>query len=253
MPNYGDSAYWEQRYVQERMEHGHRYTYDWYFPWSTMETYVANFCSEEQSERVLIAGCGNSLWPEEMYESGYHNITCVDWSREVIGTMSTRNRAKQGMVYEHADVRRLLQFGDSSLDLVIDKACLDAVMCGFDGIKNADLYMQEVHRVLRPGGYFFLLTFGNIEMRMPTLTKALGWKVEHALVPRNLQHHIFMCEREPNAPAPAVRALPAPQGPGPGPEPGAAVPAADGEGAGANAGAAEAAAVGGATPSKIKE
>ena len=105
MPNYGDSAYWEQRYEQERMEHGHRYTYDWYFPWSTMETYIGNFCSESKSERVLIAGCGNSLWPEQMYESGYHNITCVDWSREVIGTMSTRNRSKQGMVYEHADVR----------------------------------------------------------------------------------------------------------------------------------------------------
>ena len=154
MPNYGDSAYWEQRYEQERIEHGHRYTYDWYFPWSTMETYIGNFCSESKSERVLIAGCGNSLWPEEMYESGFHNITCVDWSREVIGTMSTRNRSKQGMVYEHADVRRLLQCGNGSFDLVIDKACLDAVMCGYDGIKNADLYMQEVHRYAR--GYFFL-------------------------------------------------------------------------------------------------
>eukprot|EP00937_MAST-01D_sp_MAST-1D-sp2_P004428 g4428.t1 len=243
MPDYGSYDYWEQRYEAERVKHGQKYTYDWYFPWDTMSTLIENFSSEEKNERVLIVGCGNSTWPEQMYEAGYHSITCIDWSRGVIGTMQTRCRRLEGLVFEQGDARRMLQYGDDTFDLVIDKACLDAMLCGLDGVTNAELYMHEVHRVLRAGGLFFCISFGAPAMRTPTLRKGLRWQVDHSLVPRHLQHHVFTCTKEePEEPGePGGRG----QGAGGGSEAaagagaGAAAELAVGVGAGASGGGAE--------------
>ena len=196
MPDYGSQEYWEHRYEAERVKYGNKHSFEWYFGWDVLSTLVMNYTSEARGERILIVGCGNSNWAEQMYDAGYRNLTCVDWSRTVVGLMQTRYKRYEGLLFEQCDVRRMLQYGTGGFDLVIDKAVLDAVMCGIDGIRDADLMVNEVYRVLKPGGIYFCVTHGVEEMRRPTLSKApLDWRVDCLKVPRHLHHKVFVCEK----------------------------------------------------------
>ena len=95
----------------------------------------------------MIVGCGNSRFPEELYESGYQHVTCIDFSYSAIQLNQEEYKDKYNqMTFTQMDVRNL-QFKDSTFDVVLDKACLDAVICG-DGKQNVDNMLSEIHRVL---------------------------------------------------------------------------------------------------------
>ena len=161
MANYGKVEYWEDRYQKDKEQ------FDWlqrYFPPlgnTIMRDVIAQYT--QSTSQVLIVGCGNSRLPEEMYEDGYQHITSVDLSYSAIKIQQEEYKDKYAnLTFKQMDVRNL-QFKDGTFDVVIDKALLDAMVCG-DGAKgNTESMLKEIHRVLSPTGVYICISHGKEE------------------------------------------------------------------------------------------
>jgi ubiquinone/menaquinone biosynthesis C-methylase UbiE len=71
-----------------------------------------------------------------------------------------------------------LQFEDGSFDAVIDKGTFDSVLCGDGSGPNAELMLNEVHRVLSPSGVYICITYGQPEQRISYFNrKEYDWNV----------------------------------------------------------------------------
>ncbi len=90
---------------------------------------------------------------------GYTNIVNIDYSRTVIEKMSALHRDKASMQWLEMDMTKLT-FEDSSFDLVLDKAAMDAILVDEEDLYDpkmecklqGHLYCSEMSRVLKNGG-----------------------------------------------------------------------------------------------------
>merc|ERR1712167_330226 len=93
---------------------------------------------------ILVIGCGNSKFSEDLYEDGFKNITNIDFSENVINQMKEKYESKiPDMKWEHMDVKDM-KFPDGEFDVIIDKACLDAICCGDNSVPNSLLMLKQV-------------------------------------------------------------------------------------------------------------
>ncbi|XP_020108095.1 methyltransferase-like protein 13 isoform X3 [Ananas comosus] len=119
--------------------------FDWYQRYSALRPFVRKFVPTPA--RVLMVGCGSA--------------------------------------HMQMDVRDMSFFRDESFDCVIDKGTLDSLMCGADAPVCASQMVEEVSRLLRPGGIFMLITYGDPSVRIPHLNQArYGWKIVLFVIPR---------------------------------------------------------------------
>lgn len=86
MPDYGEAKYWDERYLKS----GRDASFDWLENYRTLKVHLQEFL-EDSSVRILILGCGNAEFSEELYDDGYHNIVNVDISPVCINQMAERN------------------------------------------------------------------------------------------------------------------------------------------------------------------
>ena len=73
------------------------------------------------------------------------------------------------LVFKQMDVRNM-QFPDNTFDMVIDKACLDAVICSDGSKMNVSTMVSEIYRVTKKNGYYIVLSHGKENQRMKYLT-----------------------------------------------------------------------------------
>ena len=150
MANYGKVEYWEDRYQKDKEQ------YDFlqrYFPPAgntTMRDVISQYT--QATSQILIVGCGTSRIAEEMYEDGFQHLTSIDLSYSAVKLMQEEYKERySNLTFKQMDVRNL-QFKDGTFDVVIDKALLDAMVCG-DGAKgNSESMLKEIYRVLSPTG-----------------------------------------------------------------------------------------------------
>ena len=69
------------------------------------------------------------------------------------------------------DVLDMNEFNSASFNTVIDKGTLDCVLCGDNSVPNAEKMMQEIHRVLVPGGVYICISYGDEEHRKKYFVK----------------------------------------------------------------------------------
>lgn len=175
--NYGDALYWDARYVQEAE------SFDWYQRYASLRPLVRRYIPT--SSRVLMVGCGNALMSEDMVDDGYENIMNVDISSVAIDLMRRKYEHMPQLNYMEMDVRDMSFFPDESFDAVIDKGTLDSLMCGSDAPISAARMLGEVSRLLKPGGIYMLITYGDPKVRMPHLTRSIySWKIVLYAIPR---------------------------------------------------------------------
>jgi ubiquinone/menaquinone biosynthesis C-methylase UbiE len=91
---------------------------------------------------VLVLGCGNAEFSEDMYADGYTNQHNIDNSSVVIEQMKTRNSDKT-MKWVVMDVMDLA-YPDNFFDAAIDKSTADAVFCGDNSFTNIARMTKEV-------------------------------------------------------------------------------------------------------------
>ena len=157
MPNYGDPTYWDKRYKEQDG------TFDWLEDWNSLKELISDLL--EKDAKILILGCGNAEFSEHMYEAGFHDMHNIDISPVVIDQMKERNKDKESMTWDVMDVRELT-YKDWEFDIAIDKSTIDALLWGDDAFLNVAKMCKEVQRVLKPGGIYFVISYGRPENRI---------------------------------------------------------------------------------------
>jgi len=88
-PDFGSREYWDKRYLEE----GNKASYEWYFPFKTVQRGIEANTTASKSERILILGNGTSDFGIDMFHAGYRSITCIDFSSAAVRIMSQRQDA----------------------------------------------------------------------------------------------------------------------------------------------------------------
>ncbi|KAI9033996.1 S-adenosyl-L-methionine-dependent methyltransferase [Phycomyces nitens] len=176
---YKTQAYWEERYKQENADT----TFDWFKTYEELKPLFSEIIPSKDAS-ILMLGCGNSTLGEDMYKDGYKNITNIDYSKTVIENMKTRCAHMPEMEWLEMDIRDL-KFDSSSFDVVIDKGTMDALMCdrgdvwdpSEELIAEVKAEVDEVERVVKVGGVFIYITFGQPHFRKRHLTRDC-WEIK---------------------------------------------------------------------------
>lgn len=154
MPNYGDPLYWNERYANCKGT-----MFDWLEDYQQLKSILDNYLNP--SNKILIVGCGNANFSEDLYDAGYKNIWNIDISKVVIEQMSKRNFTRKKMKYEVMDCCNL-KYEDNFFDVVIDKSTIDAILCGDNAFLNTALMLKEGQRVLKEdGGLYIAISYGK--------------------------------------------------------------------------------------------
>ncbi|XP_015580120.1 EEF1A lysine methyltransferase 4 isoform X1 [Ricinus communis] len=184
--NYGDALYWDARYVQEGG------SFDWYQRYSSLRPFVRRYIP--LSSRVLMVGCGNALMSEDMVKDGYEDIMNIDISSVAIDMMRKKYEYFPQLKYMQLDVRvnymltLFLLLKITTMDFWLGDShsgTLDSLMCGNDAPISAAQMLGEVSRLLKPGGIYMLITYGDPTVRMLHLSRPVyNWKIVLYIIPR---------------------------------------------------------------------
>ncbi|KVH89697.1 hypothetical protein Ccrd_008309, partial [Cynara cardunculus var. scolymus] len=83
---YGEAWYWDKRYAKESTA-----TFDWYQKYESLAPLLHLYVPPTTTHRrVLIVGCGNSVFSEGMSKDGYTDIVNIDVSSVVIDAMQKK-------------------------------------------------------------------------------------------------------------------------------------------------------------------
>ncbi|XP_042055148.1 EEF1A lysine methyltransferase 4-like [Salvia splendens] len=167
---YGEAWYWDNRYSQDPS------TFDWYQKYPSLGPLIRLYIPTHHHP-ILVVGCGNSGFSEEMADDGYNEVTNVDISRVVIEAMQAKYSDNPMLKYMVMDVRDMSAFDTRSFAAVIDKGTLDSLLCGYSSRQNAAKMLEEVWRVLEDKGVYILITYGSPVYRLPVL-KELSWNIK---------------------------------------------------------------------------
>jgi ubiquinone/menaquinone biosynthesis C-methylase UbiE len=78
------------------------------------------------------------------------------------------------------DMTEPLDILDSeSFTFILDKATLDCVTCSDQYGKKTQQYLENLHRILAPGGTYLCVSHGRPETRLPQISSSnFKWQVE---------------------------------------------------------------------------
>ena len=199
MPNYGDKKYWEERYDEQNGT-----TFDWLEDYESIKPIIDNLGIKKES-RILNIGCGNSEFSEKMYDEGYTHNYNIDICQNVIEFMKTRNKDRKGLHFDVMDASDMA-YKDETFDLVIDKSTIDAILCGDHCFMLVAKMLKEISRVLKIGGYYIIISYGNPETRMVHLERDhLAFEIQIYTIKRQdddeqeKTHYVYICKKLPEA------------------------------------------------------
>ena len=91
------------------------------------------------------------------------------------------------------DITEPLDILDSdSFTLIIDKGTLDCVVCSSAYQRRTQQMLQNVHRILAPGGCFVCVSYGRPETRLGYFKEqAYKWQVEVQKIQKKNSVEVF--------------------------------------------------------------
>jgi ubiquinone/menaquinone biosynthesis C-methylase UbiE len=154
--------------------------------------------------RVLIPGCGNSPFSEDLFNAGYQNQISMDFCPQVISQMQQRAPHLQFVV---GDATNMSSFVDGYFETVAEKALLDTLSCREEDHEEAQTkFAKEVFRLLSPGGIFISVSIQNPETAMKPLQTVFGknltwYPLNNDSGASDVQRSVIIC-RKPADPVP---------------------------------------------------
>ena len=159
MTDYSSITYWENRYTNEHLE-----IFEWYQTYETLKEKISEYI--KPTDKILNAGCGTSKFSEDLYIDDIKDVTNIDFSENAIKIMTEYYQEQQvEMNYKKMNVCEMREFMDKTFDVVFDKALLDTVLCGENGLLTVEKMMNEIYRVLKDEGYYIIISNANEERR----------------------------------------------------------------------------------------
>lgn len=121
-----------------------------------------------------------------MCSDGFKDIFNVDYSEKVIEMMRERTKENfPSLQWATMDFRNMSELEGSTFDVVLDKGSLDALWS--DGgsqwdpsesvLADISASLNEVVRLLKPGGKFVSITFGQPHFRLPHMKRPDSWEL----------------------------------------------------------------------------
>ena len=157
---YGRIQFWDDRYLNEPEP------FEWFHPYEYYRDSILDAIDLES--KVLIAGCGTSNMPEDMAMDGYKNVIAQDISRVAIKMQQTRCQHIPEISYMTGNMTDM-DLEEETMDAVIDKGLLDALLCSSMGETVVAQYVNEVIRILSPTGTFICISSLTPEECLPLL------------------------------------------------------------------------------------
>ena len=199
MPNYGDKTYWEDRYDEQNGT-----TFDWLEDYESIKPIIEELGIKKEC-RILNVGCGNSEFSEKMFDEGTTHNYNIDICENVINFMRTRNKDKNGLHFEVMDVCEM-KYKDEMFDLIVDKSTIDALLCGDHSFMIVAKMLKEISRVLKTGGVYLIISYGQPESRMIHLERDhLAFDIQIYTIKRQEEgeqekiHYVYICKKLPEA------------------------------------------------------
>jgi len=165
--DFGTKTYWDDVYLGRGDFPAEEYS--WYFGWKVIEKYVREYIpvtkkadsddegDNEETSHILCPGIGNDSLLVDLFKGKYKKLTAFDYSEHAIerqkDLLSYQLSAKAFDTIDlHAMDARKLPNPDwnDRFDAIIEKGALDAIYLSGDG--NVELAVENLHRVLKPGG-----------------------------------------------------------------------------------------------------
>ena len=196
--HFGEPAYWEARYADEFSKAFSNFElFDWYCPFDLVYPMIDSIVDMTGHQRILLVGIGRSNTLEYLYSKGNRTITCIDVSSTLITKMSQKYSDFHGVDFFCMDARELNAFGDKSFSLVIDKGCMDSIMCGPDFRDASKEYFEEVYRVLEDEGTFMSISHAAPLTRVPYL-RQVHWAIDTTSLPEGESLTLYVLTRTDN-------------------------------------------------------
>ncbi|KAH0793201.1 S-adenosyl-L-methionine-dependent methyltransferase [Histomonas meleagridis] len=199
---YALPEWWDNEYHKCKKEDA----YEWFtgaYDDNLMQLIYSLIPSKESS--IINLGCGISKIQEVIYDKGFHNITNIDISPKCIELCKESDT--RGMKWDVVDVTKPFPYPEGSFDFAIDKGTLDALIIersdkweiGEDVYEDAAKYFRQVYKVLKPGGTFIQITFGQPHFRKRLFEQSeFNWTVKVHTLPPTRSFHFFVYECKKN-------------------------------------------------------
>lgn len=199
---YGRPEWWEGEYQKCARDDA----YEWFtgsYDDELMELIYQRIPAPDA--RILHLGCGISKIQDAIFDRGFTDITNVDISPKCIELC--RAADTRGMKWDVCDVTQVYPYPDESFDVALDKGTLDALIIGRcdkweiaqEVLDDAARYFRQVMRVLKPGGVFIQITFGQPHFRKRIFEQEeFKWTVNvHELKPKRSFHfYVYECIKQ---------------------------------------------------------
>lgn len=132
---------------------------------------------------------------EDLYLEEVKNVVNIDFSEKAIKVMDERYKSEMyeeiQLIFKTMDVTQHLEFEDNEFDVIFDKATLDSILCGENALPLVVEVMKELHRVLKVGGVYIIVSNANEENRKNLFDEQL-W--EYQMLPIEKPNKMFVID-----------------------------------------------------------
>lgn len=175
-------SYWNERYAADPLPFDSLQQFSSCVPYR--EALLRVLPDKEKGPKLLIVGAGTSRLPEELAAEGFE-VQTIDFSETSVDILNKRHKAAHLSIKNQIMDVTAMGFAEGSFDVVLDKATLDSVCCQDEELDaestSAGRMIDEVARVLKPGGRYVVLSIAPPDQRLGLLRRPGG-------VPAQAQH-----------------------------------------------------------------
>jgi ubiquinone/menaquinone biosynthesis C-methylase UbiE len=147
---------------------------------------AVSFMNFPENTDIIDIGCGTGRNARLIADQvrGNCRITGVDIGTDMLNTFARKQGGDARLSAIKADIRNPFPFNDSSLD----GAFMSFVLHGMEHDERLHI-LAEIHRILKPGGKFYLLDYRPLDLESSSLLTRLIFRLECELASEFLTYN----------------------------------------------------------------